>query len=350
VRRGQPGKCRIVRQYYVHDCTMTGGRCADTLPHLTALIPPRLRPSFESLCQRTREGQFLGGDEDALVKQILQSDKPAYTEPSHVQLAYPDTAIWYSIKDAPYCGSYFMNKSGSYTYFDLAPFHSLARSKLNCSLCGLVFHAIQSLTPPQEIEEILCPSNSVVCWFNNPTMDINSDPSVFEVRIQKEKGVRSDRLILRFTLLGDENEPFARPIINLHQVELNMITHRWKTCESEHGDCCRPLLRSVDVSKPGVDASIANFKVIDVRTSGVVIAPVECTYIALSYVWGNIQAFRLKRADMVLPRHSTRSSGGSYTQLDRQELPRTIRDAMFVVEALGERYLWVDSLCIIQEY
>ena len=23
---------------------MTGGRCADTLPHLTALIPPRLRP------------------------------------------------------------------------------------------------------------------------------------------------------------------------------------------------------------------------------------------------------------------------------------------------------------------
>jgi hypothetical protein len=180
-------------------------------------------------------------------------------------------------------------------------------------------------------------------------MDINSDPSVFEVRIRKEKGVRSDRLILRFTLLGDENEPFARPIINPHQVELNMITYWWKTCESEHGDCCRPLLRSVDVSKPGVDASIANFKVIDVRTSRVVIAPVECTYIALSYVWGNIQAFRLKRADMVLPRHSTRSSGGSYAQLDRQELPRTIRDAMFVVEALGERYLWVDSLCIIQD-
>jgi hypothetical protein len=27
-----------------HDCTMTGSRCADTLPHLTASIPPRLRP------------------------------------------------------------------------------------------------------------------------------------------------------------------------------------------------------------------------------------------------------------------------------------------------------------------
>jgi hypothetical protein len=37
-------KCRIVRQYHVHDCTMTGGRCANALPRLTALILPRLRP------------------------------------------------------------------------------------------------------------------------------------------------------------------------------------------------------------------------------------------------------------------------------------------------------------------
>jgi hypothetical protein len=44
VRRGQSGKCRIVRQYHVHDYTITGGRCADTLPHLTASISPRLRP------------------------------------------------------------------------------------------------------------------------------------------------------------------------------------------------------------------------------------------------------------------------------------------------------------------
>jgi len=42
--RGQSGKCRVVRQYHVHDCTMTGDRCTDTLPHLTASIPPRLRP------------------------------------------------------------------------------------------------------------------------------------------------------------------------------------------------------------------------------------------------------------------------------------------------------------------
>lgn len=39
----------------------------------------------------------------------------------------------------------------------------------------------------------------------------------------------------------------------------------------------------------------------------------------------------------------------SYALLDKKKLSRTIVGAMFVVASIGETYLWVDSLCIIQD-
>jgi hypothetical protein len=61
----------------------------------------------------------------------------------------------------------------------------------------------------------------------------------------------------------------------------------------------------------------------------------------LSYVWGrdifftatkdNIRSLQVPRALTTLP------------------IPKTIRDALLFVEKIGERYLWVDALCIVQD-
>ncbi|KAH9889562.1 heterokaryon incompatibility protein-domain-containing protein [Cubamyces lactineus] len=63
-------------------------------------------------------------------------------------------------------------------------------------------------------------------------------------------------------------------------------------------------------------------------------------YIALSYVWGDDQPYR-----------TTKDNLASYTKhgVDYSTLSQTVRDAIRVTRALGVQYLWLDSLCIIQD-
>jgi hypothetical protein len=62
-------------------------------------------------------------------------------------------------------------------------------------------------------------------------------------------------------------------------------------------------------------------------------------YAALSYVWGSTQ-------EHVLTQETLHAKSAS---VDQDKLPQTIRDAIEVTRALGLLYLWVDSLCIIQD-
>ena len=69
----------------------------------------------------------------------------------------------------------------------------------------------------------------------------------------------------------------------------------------------------------------------------------DCEYVVLSYVWGRTAQVRLLRENY-----------GNLNQpfvlrvlLDT--LARTIADAITVVRRPGKRFLWVDSLCLIQD-
>ncbi|KAJ8457650.1 hypothetical protein ONZ51_g11399 [Trametes cubensis] len=66
---------------------------------------------------------------------------------------------------------------------------------------------------------------------------------------------------------------------------------------------------------------------------------VQGTYVALSYVWGEDQSHRT-------------TEGNLHTYIDGihpEQLPQTTGDAIFVIHVLGYRFLWVDSLCIVQD-
>lgn len=62
-------------------------------------------------------------------------------------------------------------------------------------------------------------------------------------------------------------------------------------------------------------------------------------YVALSYCWGSTKQKTL-RADSIEEFR---------TGLGTQDLPQTFQDAIWVSHQLGIRFLWVDSLCILQD-
>jgi hypothetical protein len=128
------------------------------------------------------------------------------------------------------------------------------------------------------------------------------------------------------------NEPYAgriRPTMVDDQ-----LLKRWKRhCLEYHGGTCDQTfmthrvghLRFVDV----VDRCVVQF------------VPNTVTWTALSYCWGGPQHHALQRKNLeeyFLP--------GS---LVNEILPQGIIDAMAVTRALDERYIWIDSLCILQD-
>ncbi|EPE25117.1 hypothetical protein GLAREA_11698 [Glarea lozoyensis ATCC 20868] len=107
-----------------------------------------------------------------------------------------------------------------------------------------------------------------------------------------------------------------------------------RQCEEQHdGDCSESWHRGVEEAH--------SLRVIDVTKFCVVEAPPRCRYFALSYVWGTSWTFRCT-TEIATGLHKENS-------LRDFDIPITIRDAMNLVSRAGEKYLWVDAVCIIQD-
>ncbi|CAI6341255.1 unnamed protein product [Periconia digitata] len=87
---------------------------------------------------------------------------------------------------------------------------------------------------------------------------------------------------------------------------------------------------------------------IDVVNNCLVPTPTDATsyrYVALSYTWGNSHA--LSTCTTTHNFSSFREPGGLIAA--EETLPSTVRDTVEFVRKIGERYLWVDRFCIVQD-
>lgn len=127
----------------------------------------------------------------------------------------------------------------------------------------------------------------------------------------------------------------SMPDLNL----LHLLVNQWKSdCQSNHPACKIPKDTDFSMRQPkrvlDIDG-VASTGQVQLRTLGS--DPVS--YVALSHCWGGTIP-----AQTVKDNLESRSRGFSVA-----ELPQNFRDAIEVTRSLGIRFLWIDSLCIIQD-
>ncbi|KAI1102455.1 HET-domain-containing protein [Jackrogersella minutella] len=148
---------------------------------------------------------------------------------------------------------------------------------------------------------------------------------------------------------GFESHPTALNCAQLGSPELpepgslaqSMLLREWlRNCDEYHK--CRPAhsltggpkvpTRLLDVGS----GSTSTLRLVDTNDQA------NDRYVALSHCWGNIpeeQRFCTYRSNIEKHKQG----------IELDKLPDTLRDAVKVTQSLGIRYLWVDSICIIQK-
>jgi len=112
------------------------------------------------------------------------------------------------------------------------------------------------------------------------------------------------------------------------------VTNWIDECQKLHSRCPQgpslPPRRLLDIDSSKHEAGVLRL-VDDLREL--------VKYVAISHCWGTGQHFTTTRENL-----QERKAGIKY-----DDLPQTFQDAVIVTKELGLRYLWIDSLCIIQD-
>jgi hypothetical protein len=136
--------------------------------------------------------------------------------------------------------------------------------------------------------------------------------------------------------------PFSARRVDRDHANLELAREWLDICDTHHTGLCIPNATSLMVLP-------TRFRLIDVTRNKIVtgIPDIKPRYVALTYVWGEDKMHMEMPRTLKLSVH-TRQDG--VERIDLPELlPRTISDAIEVTRSLGFGYLWVDSLCIIQD-
>ncbi|CAI6091593.1 unnamed protein product [Clonostachys chloroleuca] len=139
-----------------------------------------------------------------------------------------------------------------------------------------------------------------------------------------------------------------QPLHNSGSPDAMALIREWFSgCRSRHGECCRRTVSRQVI--PEDELHVLPSRVIDVGLDNPNQDPhlVENQdktvgqWVALSHCWGKEKNHPLKTTRRTLALH--------LKAIPMSSMPKTFRDAVAVCRSLGQRFLWIDSLCIVQD-
>lgn len=259
---------------------------------------------------------------------LVQQDPFAFSEPLHFM----------EIPGFHAGGSYYITEDRQFALFTLGTWGSVVQSAEQCNACRLIYKSFSGAIFDYE--------HSVTCWsvkynynqlqrlFGICKNDEDLSPIIFEVHPRHKFGIETP--LGRFSIVSDKVTLFSRPTMNPLKFDSQCAKVWLKKCLQAHeGPCKQP---------PGnttMNLQEMITRVFDVHSNQVVVAPHGCDYISLSYVWGNASQFQLQTKDI--------DQNSNIAQVEPMRCSKTIQDAIKITRELGERYLWVDTLCIPQD-
>jgi len=139
----------------------------------------------------------------------------------------------------------------------------------------------------------------------------------------------------------------------LSESALKIISTWISNCSSYHGEACnnnnnnnqQQQRKGSNPTWPGLPSRILDVSpskdtnIICLRTRDSIPDTEDRRYVTLSHCWGQLEKPFCTTRDNISDRMSA---------IRVSEMPKTFRDAVAVTRRLGLRYVWIDSLCIIQ--
>lgn len=206
-----------------------------------------------------------------------------------------------------------------------------------------------------EVMDMPCPhAEWIRAWWETGRLDSADDPDLWGLVAACDDGTRTvcfefylqGRTVFSRTcelVLRTDEPGHAGNARILHPQWIHpMVARSWYSkCLDEHGDHCH------NPSWTKLQPRMMEYPkwLIDVGELCVVpFSPATTRYLTLSYTWGQVPCLKASVTNIERLRKS-----GSLSLNQSPGIPQTVRDAIRITEFLGERYLWVDSLCIIQD-